>query len=359
MPRRALTTPTHAWQDAEDAAAGTWRFAGQTTVCVTVGCNNHTGDRPTYLQLWASRAGVDWTQGFDALGELFPFEPDGEPDEGIMNVPDFWKREETGFPLDLLYFGSNAYWLGVYNRSGSGPGQTAFVPTTPQQQFGSGPGEGHGYYSAIAGAFVWYGWLPGSPPDEPGVPSWDSVISVARTVTYDPGLSPSGDFDGSLSFNPVPSIASLRGELLLDSRDAWGADGSLGGIADGNCLDIELNITDVPADFVSVGLSVLGCQELLFTHAARGGAISLNGVAVVPANSARLRPDALTLRVLVDRSVVEAFGQGGRATWATMLFSSDNSTALRWTPASPGGPRPTFSIRVWRMGTGWAQNLGE
>ena len=168
MPRRALTTPTHAWQDAEDAAAGTWRFAGQTTVCVTVGCNNHTaGDRPTYLQLWASSAGADWTQGFDALGELFPFEPDGEPDEGIMNVPDFWKREETGFPLDLLYFGSNAYWLGVYNRSGSGPGQTAFVPTTPQQQFGSGPGEGHGYYSAIAGAFVWYGWLPGSPPDEP------------------------------------------------------------------------------------------------------------------------------------------------------------------------------------------------
>ena len=40
-------------------------------------------------------SGTDWSQGFTALGDLFPFEPDGEPDGGIMNVPDFWKRDET------------------------------------------------------------------------------------------------------------------------------------------------------------------------------------------------------------------------------------------------------------------------
>lgn len=88
---------THAWIDPEDAAAGIWRFAGQTTVCVTPSCNdNAAGDRPTYLQLFASKAGDDWTQGFAALGDLFPVEPNNEPDRGIMNVPGFWKRSEVG-----------------------------------------------------------------------------------------------------------------------------------------------------------------------------------------------------------------------------------------------------------------------
>jgi hypothetical protein len=355
---------THAWQDVEDAAAGTWRFAGQTTVCVTEGCDDHAaGDRPTYLQLWASKAGADWTHGFTSLGELFPYEPDGEPDAGIMNVPDFWKKEETKLPLDLLHFGSNAYWLGHYVRTGRGAGQTAFVPTTPQQQFGAGPGEGHGYYSDLVGSFVWFGWLPGSPPQEPGVPPWDSCISVARAVAYDPDLAPTGEFNGSLSFLPVPSLASLRGAMLLDSRDAWSTDGSLGGVADGDCLDVELNITwhapggpAVPVDFGSVGLSVLGGTRLLFSSDA-GGALSLNGVPLAPAHSARPRPAALTLRALVDRSVVEAFGQNGRATWATMVFSVANATALSWAPSTPDVPRPTFSIRAWRMRTAWAQEL--
>ena len=69
------------------------------------------------------------------VGDLFPYEPDGEPDAGIMNVPDFWKSQETGFGVDLLHFGSNAYWLGNYTRTGSGPDQTRFIPTTPQARF--------------------------------------------------------------------------------------------------------------------------------------------------------------------------------------------------------------------------------
>ena len=69
---------------------------------------------------------------------------DHEPDRGIMNVPDFWKRDQTGWPVDLLHFGSDAYWLGRYTRTGPGLGQTSFVPQTPQQQFGPGAAEGHG-----------------------------------------------------------------------------------------------------------------------------------------------------------------------------------------------------------------------
>ena len=63
-----------------------------------------------------------------------------------------------------------------------------------------------------------------------------------------------------------------------------------------------------------------------------GGAFALNGVALAPAGSSRERPAALTLRVLVDRSVVEGFAQGGRATVAQMLFppAGNDKTSLLW-----------------------------
>ena len=118
---------THAWQDPEDIAAFEaarargeahpewrtaadipWRFAGQTTWCQTKGCNsNKDGDQPEYLQLWRSKAGSDWSKGFDALGSLFPNLPDNLDDRGILNVPDFWKKEQTGWPLDFVHFGDN------------------------------------------------------------------------------------------------------------------------------------------------------------------------------------------------------------------------------------------------------------
>ena len=78
-----------------------------------------------------------------------------------MHVPDFWKQEETGWPPAFVHFGSDAYWLTNYTRTGSGADETAAVPLTPQQQFGSGAGEGHGYYSAAAKTFVWWGWIGG------------------------------------------------------------------------------------------------------------------------------------------------------------------------------------------------------
>ena len=163
-----------------------------------------------------------------------------------MNVPDFWKKEETHWPLDFVHFGSDAYWLGNYQRNGSGFGQTAFVPVTPQQQFGRGPAEGHGYYSDIAKSFVWFGWINGHAPPEPGVPTWDSCLSIARAATFDPGLSTVGDFHGMVTFNPLPSLATLHAKLLVDEPDAWRS--APAGVLPlphgaGNCLDIELNIT--------------------------------------------------------------------------------------------------------------------
>ena len=169
----------------------------------------------------------------------------------------------------LRHFGANVYWLGNYTRTGAGVNNTTFVPATPQQSFGPGPTEGHGYFSASLNTFVWWGWINGRPPPEVGVPAWDSVLSVARAVTYDGGLSTVGDFNGMLRFYPVSTIKLLRGALLLDTRDALGrapipAHETVFPLkaAAGHLLDVEINITweggDVPVDFGSVGVSVLG-----------------------------------------------------------------------------------------------------
>ena len=117
----------------------------------------------------------------------------------------------------------------------------------------------------------------------------------------------------------------------------------------------------------------------------KAGAYSLNGVPLAPAGR-KPRPTALSLHVLVDRSIVEAFGQGRRATQVTTHYIEDgNQTAVVWRPpsatAGSAGTRgegassgdaggggagggggggydmaattPRVSIRVWKMNTGY------
>jgi sucrose-6-phosphate hydrolase SacC (GH32 family) len=127
--------------------------------------------------------------------------------------------------------------------------------------------------------------------------------------------------------------------------------------------------TGVPINFGSVGVMVLGNKSagsggatvVISSSKGTSGGFALQGnQPLAPDHSSRARPNELTLRVLVDRSVVEAFAQGGRATWASSLFVTSNQTAVVWTPPAVSTQRknataaapPTFSVRVWAMGTG-------
>lgn len=256
---------THAWHDEEDHASDTWRIAGQTTVCRTAGCRDRgAGDYPEYLQLWRSNNGWDWAAGFTSIGNRFPAMPTGD---GIANVPDFWKADQTDFGAAFLHFGSDAYWLGNYTRHGAAPGQTAFVPVTPQQELARGAAEGHGFFDKATRRFIWYGCVGGAPPPELGVPRWDGYLTVSRHVTVNWGPAPAGNFNGTVRQYPVAELTTLRRRLLFDSRDAWWPPRQQGGgvlvllSAAGDCLDIELNVTwsgrNVPANFGSIGVFVL------------------------------------------------------------------------------------------------------
>merc|ERR1712083_1018692 len=85
------------------------------------------------------------------------------------------------------------------------------------------------------------------------------------------------------------------------------------------------------------------------------GSYSMNGVPLAPTLSVRPRPEMLTLRVLVDRSIIESFAQDGRATHSQAIYVSTNKTALVWRPNSNGSGShvPQLSIRIWSMKTGF------
>ena len=86
-----------------------------------------------------------------------------------------------------------------------------------------------------------------------------------------------------------------------------------------------------------------------------GGSFYLNRVPLAPVTSPRLMPATLSLRVLVDRGLVDGFGQQGRAAFAAPIFSHANETGLVWIPGSSTQVRPKFSVRIWSMGTGFRQ----
>eukprot|EP01052_Picozoa_sp_SAG31_P043242 SAG31_NODE_7142_length_1778_cov_4.270399_2_plen_190_part_00 len=163
-------------------------------------------------------------------------------------------------------------------------------------------------------------------------------------MTVDWDLSPNVNASGFLRFAPVRELASLRvappraqfegmPEQEFSTVGAWG-----------NALDIELNISfpnsadgTVPHQFGEVGVRILsssisgngnngsvgdafvevllnetwrlytpGHIHLVATQSKSGGAVIGTGRQVVEAPW-RLRPTALSMRVLVDRSIIGAY----------------------------------------------------
>jgi hypothetical protein len=69
----------------------------------------------------------------------------------------------------------------------------------------------------------------------------------------------------------------------------------------------------------------------------------------------REAPGVLRLRVLVDRSVVEAFAQGGRASGVAAIYETHNGTSLIWQPSPTYAVTPTFSVAAWPMATAYVE----
>ena len=98
-----------------------------------------------------------------------------------------------------------------------------------------------------------------------------------------------------------------------------------------------------------------GGAELLISSTGSEGEISFGRDILEPAGR-KPRPTSLALRVLVDRSIIEAFAQRGRRSVAFPIYTGGNATALVWRPNNVSGSAPAapkVSIAVWAMSTGY------
>ena len=197
-----------------------------------------------------------------------------------------------------------------------------------------------------------------------------SRLTLLREVHYDAGL-------GNLVSNPVPELRGLRtparlahvSRLALKPAAPVVIRGTEGGAA--ASADVEITWSGLAAGG-SVGACVLAANSsggsglgITVSVAAGVAMAKVGGCPAVmhPPDAATTgstfplleREDAVTVRILPDRSVADFFVQGGRwaatAAWAAQTpRAAADSAVVVWAQ----GAGVACDVDVWGMGCGWA-----
>lgn len=188
------------------------------------------------------------------------------------------------------------------------------------------------------GRRIQWGWLMGG--GSPGT-LWDGMLTMPRQLELGP--------DQRLRTWPAIEVDTLRAELLAE-RGEWDIQPQDAvAVAEGAQLDVLIDLAPWgpgrlnvevfrgPADGQSTTVSFdlttgeLRCQEK---------------VVVLPRNAG----DLCTLRILVDRSVVEIYGDH-REVMSVRALPAAEATGLRL--AAERAPVRVKKLRVWRMASIW------
>ena len=168
-----------------------------------------------------------------------------------------------------------------------------------------------------------------------------------------------------LTQQPVKEIESLRGEttLMLNSVSVDDANRKIAEAGfSGDVWDIQAEIEVGAAE--DVGFKVLkgNGQETLVGFTAdpaevyidrtKSGKVDFHET-FAGRHSARLDPvdGRVTLRILVDRSVVEVFGGDGRVAITDRVFPDPTSTGLSL--YSVGGDAKIVELKAWKLRSAW------
>ena len=194
-----------------------------------------------------------------------------------------------------------------------------------------------------------------------------AALTVVRELRYDP-------VQQSLVSLPVAELASLREALLTNFSGktlAAGqpvltvANGSVATVADIE-IDIEMpkGAAAFKVDIGALGAHIqLACSPASASHPVAGCTLFApgRGRGKTTRQSYNLGPGetATSLRVLVDKVVLEVFAGGGRstATVATDKRGVDPSTAVISVGLSVG--QATLAGRVWSMECGWVADVQQ
>lgn len=193
--------PTHAWPD--PTTPGRWLFIGQTNIIDSTGLK----DEGLILQLFATKNGSRWTDGWTSLGDFFPSTGDqrcpGKYGCGGC-CPEFEKVDG----LWVMYGCGNNYWIGNYSYSSSDPNNQTFVPITNEQLFDMGDSTAaKGFWDDETNRYLFWIWIHGSDDHNMGL-NWDSMMSVPRQMNI--------DYENmQLVFYPVEEVDALRSKSLI------------------------------------------------------------------------------------------------------------------------------------------------
>jgi beta-fructofuranosidase len=203
------------------------------------------------------------------------------------------------------------------------------------------------YYAAKTaldgkGRRILFGWVREDRPREAYTAAgWSGTFALPRVLSILP--------DGTLGQEPASELEGLRGAHLVG-----GARFTLGGPDDeitlevpgGDCIEVIARFA--PEGAQAFGLAVQGADEILYDRSTQ----------TLAGRPLALAPDEpLTVRVFVDRSVIEVFAHGRVAkTIRTYHQPGDNLDQIRL--IARGGTATVESLDVWEMGSFEGENVG-
>jgi sucrose-6-phosphate hydrolase SacC (GH32 family) len=232
----------------------------------------------------------------------------------------------------------------MYSESGIVPPELSDHPTASP-----------GHWGKAASRFVQQGWIAEL-----------AALTVVRELRFDP-------VQQSLVSLPIAELFTLRGALPLTNLSSMVlgggnpalaiVNGSAATVADCE-IDIAMPHGAAPfrLDVGALGIQFqLACSPASTTRPAGGCTLFTPGRGRRTTNrqSYSLSPGETTtsLRLIVDKVVIEVFAGGGRsvATIATDKTGVDPATANISVGVSTG--QATMDIRVWSMGCGWTDDV--
>lgn len=185
----------------------------------------------------------------------------------------------------------------------------------------------------------------------------------ANTLPLEVTLFKGTDGDYYASTVPSPELTKLRGKVIVNTRKTGvgtkGKNFSLPAANDGAC-ELELTIDPKKAKSVNLSLSNAAGEEVVMTYDPAAATFSFNREKSGIVNFSKDFPVTtvaptfgtsrkLTLRIFIDRSSIEIFGNDGRFAMTNLVFPT--SPYSRLSVSSAGGNAEISNLKIYSIAT--------
>ncbi len=244
----------------------------------------------------------------------------------------------------MIGVGGNPYWVGSYDKK-----TMTFTPDKRQTR-SADPGN---YYSfnphmvddkgpGGASRRIMHGWVRNPPSPTKAVPYWQGAHSIPRVITV---------AGGRLVQEPIPELKVLRGKKsqFRNLSVTPKSKGLLKGVA-GDALEIVATFKPGKAKRfgVKVRVSPDGKTALPVWYDAAKREF---GIANTRMTSDLKEGATVTMRIFVDRSIVEVYVNGNAVTKVAYLDPKAQGIEL----FAESGPCTAELIDIWEMASMWSQ----